>query len=179
MMKLIIIIATLVILSVGIPQSFACTCIADPDYNEIVKESDVAFIGQVISKEKEPIGGSANIGDKVEFKVFTGIKNIDTSTFEFTQYNHEDSSCGIDYKIDEVYFVSYSETYQTNLCSTRPLSDVGHMTFENGVEIVERQVVDGFVVSESTTGGFLTWGLIPLGILIVTLIWLWRKSKQT
>ncbi len=178
-MKLFIIIASLAILSVGIPSSYACTCIADPDYDEIVKESDVAFIGQVISKEKEPIGGSANIGDKVKFKVYTGIKNIDTSTFEFTQYNHEDSSCGIDYKIDEVYFVSYSESYQTNLCSTRPISDVGQMTFENGVEIVERQVVDGFVVSESSPGSIFTWGLIPLGILIFALIWLWRKSKQT
>ena len=175
-MKFFIIIASLAILSV-IPGAFACSCVGDPDYDEIVKESDIAFIGQVVSKEKEPIGGSANIGEKVKFNVFTGIKNIDTSTFEFIQYNLDDSSCGMNYKVDEVYFVSYSETYQTNLCSTRPISDVGQMTFENGVEIVERQVVDGFVVSETNPGGFLTWGLIPLGILIFTLIWLWRKKK--
>jgi len=83
MMKVFIIIASLAILSV-IPGVDACTCIAAPDYDEIVKESDVAFIGQVISKESEPLGGSYSMADKVKFKVFTGIKNIDTSTFEFT-----------------------------------------------------------------------------------------------
>ena len=176
-MKFLIIIASLAILSV-IPGAYACSCVGDPDYNQIVKESDVAFIGQVISKESEPLGGSSNMVDKVKFNVFTGIKNIDTSTFEFIQYNIDDGSCGIDYKIDEVYFVSYSETYQTNLCSTRPISDVGHMTFENGVEIDGRQV-GGFVVSESSRGELVLWWLLPLGFIIFTGIWIWRKKKQT
>ena len=177
-MKFFIIIASLVILGVGVPQSYACTCVADPDYDEIVRESDVAFIGQVIFKEKIFPAASLNTADIVKFNVFTGIKNIDTSTFEFMQFNLDESSCGIDYEIDEVYFVSYSETYQTNLCSTRPISDVGQMTFENGIELDGRQV-DGFVISEGNPGGFLAWGLIPLGIVIFTLIWMWKKSKKT
>ncbi len=177
-MKFFIIIATLVILSIGIPQSYACTCVADPDYDEIVKESDVAFIGQVISKEKIFPAASLNTVDIVKFNVFTGIKNIDTSTFEFMQFNLDEGSCGIDYKVDEVYFVSYSETYQTNMCSTRPISDVGHMTFENGVEIDGRQV-DGFVVSESSRAELVLWWLIPLGFIIFTGIWIWRKKKRT
>ena len=175
-MKFLIIIASLAILSV-IPGAYACSCVDPPHYNHIIEESDVAFIGQVISKENEPLGGSSNMADRVEFKVFTGIKNIDTSTFEFIQYNIEESSCGIDYKIDEVYFVSYSETYQTNLCSTRPISDVGHMTFENGVEIDGRQV-GGFVVSESSRGELVLWWLIPLGFIIFTGIWIWRKKNH-
>jgi len=77
-----------------------------------------------------------------------------------------------------VYFVSYSETYQTDLCSTRPISDVGHRTFENGVEIDGRQV-GGFVVSESSRAELVLWWLLPLGFIIFTGIWIWRKKKQT
>ncbi len=177
-MKFFIIIASLAILSVGVPQSYACSCIDPPDYNQIVEESDVAFIGQVISKEKIFPAASLNRADIVKFNVFTGIKNIDTSTFEFMQFNLDEGSCGIDYKVDEVYFVSYSETYQTNMCSTRPISDVGHMTFENGVEFDGRQV-NGFVVSESSRGELVLWWLLPLGFIIFTGIWIWRKKKQT
>jgi len=176
-MKFFIIIASLAILSVGVPQSYACSCIDPPDYDQIVEESDVAFIGQVISKEKIFPAASLNRVDIVKFNVFTGIKNIDTSTFEFMQFNVDEGSCGMDYKVDEVYFVSYSETYQTNMCSTRPISDVGHMTFENGIELDGRQV-DGFVISEGNPGSIAIWGLIPVGIVIVILILFWRKKKQ-
>ncbi len=176
-MKFFIIIASLVLLS-AIPSSYACSCIADPDYNEIIKKSDVVFIGKVISKEKVPYGGSASMVDKVKFNVLTDIKNIDTSTFEFVQYNIDDSSCGINYKVDEVYFVSYLETYQTNFCSTRPISEVGDITFARGLEMYE-SYTDILVDSETNPGSIFTWGLIPLGIIIFALILIWKKSKKT
>jgi len=132
--RLLIIIAILILASgIGFQESFACSCAADPDYDQAIADADTAFQGTVLKIEE----GSGF--QKVHFMIHSVQKgDLEEGIFVMTNVNiYMDenkngmlNSCDPGYEKGNTYqVIGWGSTEQnpvgeTNMCSTRTIGSI-------------------------------------------------------
>ena len=162
-------------------DSFACSCSSHPDFLMTWTESDGAFQGTV----------KDILTDNGPRKVIFDIHQVQKGNYPHGSYALEDSStmyhskdivkvstCSVDYKIGETYQVFvYGESKTTgkaNMCSTKQISGFDEYTHDDEYGQMQHYRQDYNFFSQYSILSLITPAVI---MAIVAGIIVWRKGK--
>lgn len=181
MERMVLALSLAVLVTLQVQDSFACSCVPDPDFVTVLTESEGAFQATV----KDVIAGD---GPR---KIIFDIHQVQKGNYPHGEYVFEDSSviyywtgairdssCKVDYKIGKTYQVFiYAEgqgASATNICTTKQISGFDEGSHEDG----EGQMQD-YRQDYSFFGRYsmlLLSALIIIPAIIMGVV-VWRKRK--
>lgn len=132
LLKLILVpIGIVLLVSVFSDNAYACSCASDVDPSSAIPESDYAYLGIVTDIEKK------DGWQTVTFEMKDRIKGNLNKTHILHERALGGASCGIDYKLNHLYFVNEKENIITSGMQG------GSDTAVGGIEPVEPEVMFG------------------------------------
>ena len=179
--KLLILLLLVIIATLQIQESFACSCSSHPDFLTIWMGSSGAFQGTV---------NDILLGNGPQ-KVIFDIHQVQKGNYPYGNYILEDSniihygddmvkesSCGVDYKVGETYqvfvFSGNQIMSQTNMCSTKQISGFDEYFHEDEDGQVQHYRQDYNFFSQYSLFSLI----IPVSIpTVIAGIMIWRKIK--
>ena len=174
---------TVLVTSLQVQNSFACSCSSNPDFLMAWTESEGAFQATV----KDVIAGD---GPR---KIIFDIHQVQKGTYPYGEYVFDDSSiiyygndtilassCKVDYKIGETYqvfiYAGSQATGATNMCTTKQISGFYESSHEDEYGQVQHYRQDYSFFGQYSM--LLLSALITILAITITGVAVWRKRKK-